>query len=428
MATVAGVDLGFDHDGVVAGVAFRLSDSTVEAVPVTTAPGELVEIHPKAGIALVLLDTTDKIVHKGHEAAQRALDIIAVAGRGVATLPRAHEECVLWWEEDGEICLRVVATKVVGVKVGPVDLQVTGPNDQIVQPPTPSAPEWTPALRFFRQAQAADDVFEAYRNTFLALEAILSTLVTGGPGREREWLEYALREVEQHGLVQIARYVQSTAGDAVEAFLNEQYRALRCATFHAKVHRPPVMLPGSLSEREQVDDALVPLTRLVMDLAEKIVKASYRSGGMTAAGFEGMYIGPKVGNMDMFLARHNSAKLAEQVQLKCDYVGAVDDNGFAHGFIGRVDAASIRRPRVRRNRRRLAGGGRHDVAAGHDTPHPARRRCRRHARGGAPRICTEQPAPSEATLPALMRLAAPSLACAQGRRSCPHAASRHRAS
>jgi hypothetical protein len=344
MAAVASIDLGFNRDGVDGGVAFRLSDSTIEAASISTATGELVEIHPKAGIVLVLLDTTDKIVHKGHEAAQRALDIMAFTGRGAATLPRAHEECVLWWDEDGEICLRVVATKVVGVEVGPVELQVTGPDGELVQPPAPPEPEWTPALRFFRQAQAADDVFEAYRNTFLALESILSTLVTGDPGGERAWLESALREVENQGLVQIASYVQTPTGDAVEAFVNEQYGALRCATFHAKVHRPPVMLPGSLSDREQVADALVPLTRLVMDLAENVVKASYRSGGMTATGFEGIYIGPKVGNMDMFLARHGSAQVAEQVQLECNYVGRLDDASSEYGFLGHVDATSIGGP------------------------------------------------------------------------------------
>jgi hypothetical protein len=340
VATVAGVDLGVDRDEFAAGVVFRLSESVIESRSIRLGD-DLVEINPEAGVVVVFLgDATDAIVH-AHEAAQRALDIAAFTGGGAATLPRAHDECVYWWRDGDPVSLRVVVTKEVGIRMGPVRVEVKR-DGEIVPPPPPPDPEWTPALRFFRQSQIADDVFDAYRNGFLALEAILSALVIGGPGGERAWLAHALREVESRGTVEIVRYVKNAGADAVEAFLDEQYEALRCATFHAKEHRH-VLLPGSLVEREQVAEALEGLTRLVMALAEGVAKVGYRGGAMTVAGFEGMFIAPKVETMELFLVRFDEhGVLDERVPLEVRYVGKLDDDrGFEHGFLGDVAVSEI---------------------------------------------------------------------------------------
>ena len=108
-------------------------------------------------------------------------------------------------------------------------------------------------------------------------------------------------------------------------FLSEQYAALRCATFHAKGHRK-VLLPGSAEDREAVADALGRLAPMVTDLAQDVVGARRHVGVMTYAGFEGLWIAPKVGTLEMRLG-FGSASPADEVLLECGYLGKGDAKG-----------------------------------------------------------------------------------------------------
>ena len=69
--------------------------------------------------------------------------------------------------------------------------------------------------------------------------------------------------------------------------MQEQYRACRCAVFHAKAaNRSGALLPGVVSDRRLVADALEPLLRLVLDLSRHAFNAIFPSGGMTFGGFD----------------------------------------------------------------------------------------------------------------------------------------------
>lgn len=191
---------------------------------------------------------------------------------------------------------------------------------------------WTRALRFFRYSQLADDVFDAYRNLFLALEAVLSELVSGGPGGEREWLEHALKHLVAAGELDLSRYTPSGEPDPLEHFLREQYAARRCATFHAKSHRD-VLTPGSAEDRETVASALEHLARIVMDLSEKVVQRRRPGGALTFAGFEGFFIAPKVGKLAMSLARQSDdGRGSGPVELETKYLGHDPTNRGEHVF------------------------------------------------------------------------------------------------
>ena len=56
----------------------------------------------------------------------------------------------------------------------------------------PDALEWDESLRYFRLSQATDDLFDAFRNLFLALESILSLKTPQqSEGSESKWLRRA---------------------------------------------------------------------------------------------------------------------------------------------------------------------------------------------------------------------------------------------
>lgn len=114
--------------------------------------------------------------------AQQGLDLLAMQGRGAAVTPLAHERCVVWARAEGVVRLRVTMLERLGSMIT-VRAEVRDSEGRLVEQPPPPPARWAPAMRYFRLAQAAQDVVDAYRNMFLALEALLSQEVQDGPGR-----------------------------------------------------------------------------------------------------------------------------------------------------------------------------------------------------------------------------------------------------
>jgi hypothetical protein len=356
VATIAGVDLCLGETQYAAGGAFRVSLSTPAKDPDVVSvefDGHTVEVHPEARQAIVRsarLPTGDVADHV-HEVAQRGLDIIAFQGRGAATMPRGHEEHLLWWRDPAGTALRLVVRHHFGVAVS-AEARVIGPDGREKPPDPVPPPRWIPGLRYFRLSQTADDVFDAYRNTFLALEAILAELVPGGPRGERAGLKHALQDVESRGLVIVGDYVAAGQRTPLNAFLDDQYTALRCATFHAK-QRPRSLLPGSLQDRQTVAAALEPLTRLVLSLGRSATDLTFRSGGMTAIGFEMMIIAPMSDRLGLAVARDDTPVRRDQtfsdlgalpmLDLASRYLGRLDAHGLEQGFLGKADSAEFLR-------------------------------------------------------------------------------------
>jgi hypothetical protein len=354
-AHIAGVDLGIHEADVTAGAAFRVAGDVSPpsrisdgAVADQAVNGHLVRVHEAEQQAIIRVKGKtlgpDDVMREAHAVAQKGLDFLAVQGRGAFSLPRAHEEHVVWWRERGETTLRVVVSHPVRVSTSATATVTRG--GKVVPPPTPRSSQWDPALRYYRLSQLAEDMFEAYRNGFLALEAMLSRAVSGGPARgDRAWLRYALQEVGQTTNIDLRRYLsQSSAADPVEQFIHEQYEARRCAIFHAKAHRRP-LLPGSANERDHVVSALEPLLRLILDLSDRVLNLRFPSGVMTIGGFELMVIGTLVSRgITLGVANDPSALRQTQTaagldglahtELATRHLGRLDAAGREHGFLG----------------------------------------------------------------------------------------------
>ncbi len=69
-------------------------------------------------------------------------------------------------------------------------------------PPVPTPPlAWHESLRYFRLSQTTDDLFDAYRNAYLALESILSSIApqrTDAAGKVNEGESGYLKLAESH--------------------------------------------------------------------------------------------------------------------------------------------------------------------------------------------------------------------------------------
>jgi len=211
-------------------------------------------------------------------------------------------------------------------------------------------------MRYFRLSQLADDIFDAYRNAFLALEAALdATISLSGPKRESEWLRTALDDVLPRFGLDPRRYLLQAPGpDPAQQFMDEQYLALRCTVFHAKQGHRTSLLPGVAGDRRRVAEALDPLIRLVLDISRHAFTAIFPAGLMTVSHFEThmrtiAFLGYELSllNTDQSgedLSLDQIRTMATQVLRPAD-VGTLGSAGEVHGFLAEVPVAHVTHPR-----------------------------------------------------------------------------------
>lgn len=350
MASVGGIDLEIDDADVVAGAVFLLTPDDVgaaawtdETVDELDVDGHRVRLIDSRAVFVSLLTGApgaDDVMAEALEIAQRALDLEAAQGGKPLSLPRVDEQHIVWWRDGAQVILRLVLSR-------PYFFSISGGTGARRPPAT-----WSPALRFFRLSQLSEDIFDAYRNAFLALEAVLDASVPpSAPKREGEWLKFALTHVtSQHGL-DVRYYLINAAGaNPVEQFLDEQYRARRCALFHAKSGKGALLLPGVASDRREVSAALEPLIRLVIALNGSVLNVVFPAGGMVVGGFADVIRSLRTYRYEIAMLddpepgaerqRDQLDSLGPKALATCD-IGTLDSVGLEHGFVAEADVPTL---------------------------------------------------------------------------------------
>lgn len=284
------------------------------------------------------------------EVAQRALDLEAAHGDFPLSLRRADEQHIYWWRDAGQVTLRIVITRPLLIS----SRASAGRIQRYLQPTTGTGvlPTWGPGLRFFRLFQLSTDIFDAYRNAFLALEALLDTAIpSGAPAGEYKWLKFALTHVPPTYGIDLGHYLVGTPGpDPVAQFLDEQYRANRCALFHAKSTKGATLLPGAAADRLVVSAALQPLIRVILGLMRGIHSIIFPSGGMVVGGFTevirnlrtyGYEIAVLNDSEPTALRRRDDLDALDVSRLATSHVGALDSVGLEHGFRAETTSAAV---------------------------------------------------------------------------------------
>ena len=218
----------------------------------------------------------------GHNFAQRGLDLMSILGTQDATMHDAEDEHLIWWTESAGMVLRIVTTQLLKFEVGHITLKVTDSEGKVV-PPTPAHPRHHIAFRFYRLAQVTDDLFDAYRNMYLAFEVLLSSQY---PKRntesEIEWLRRALKSAST--VVRLDGLGVDSGVDLVESILQIVYKDARLLLFHAKEGRLYFAPQDSPLNRQAVSRALSLLTQIVLRMAEAWFDAR-RVGGLVFFGW-----------------------------------------------------------------------------------------------------------------------------------------------
>jgi hypothetical protein len=263
-ATIDGMAL---FDGASAGGAFRLSEAPSESA--TERIGDWT-IEVRAGSEIVVArgeggETYEEARDAALAAANQGLDFRCLRGAAPMAISHAGTEHIVWWSEDSTSVIRLLSIPTITLHVGKVT--VTG-GTPVVPPP----PKWQESARYFRLSQLTNDLFDSFRNVYLALESILDHLApqrTIPPvEREGEWFRRALTEAGR--VINLAGHAPKGVSDPVEALYDELYLSTRNLVFHAKATRA-YLLPHSSPQRRAVEETTRRAAYLYLALAERVI-------------------------------------------------------------------------------------------------------------------------------------------------------------
>jgi hypothetical protein len=204
-------------------------------------------------------------------------------------------------------------------------------------------------FRYLRYSQLRDDLYAAYREAFLAVEALLSSYVPRLNGeKERVWHIRVNRKLEAAGL-QFGPLVTNPRADAIGAFVAEQYKAQRCAHFHAKA-TDRHFVPGALADRYLVADALERLGRYVTEVARIVCGANSLVGVMTFSGIQHT-VNTFAKDLTLAVSQDETPVKQDDItvspvglpvsKLATIYEGVSDGLGYEHAFLGTISIADM---------------------------------------------------------------------------------------
>lgn len=224
-------------------------------------------------------------------ATQQGLDLWAIARIADLGIRDAEIEHIAWWPESNVQVLRLTTISTISPTLSG-RMVVRDGNGIVVPPPEPPAPSWHESLRYFRLSQVADDLFDGYRNLYLALESLLDRVApqavnpsTGRPTEpEGSWFRRALGVAASR--ISLVPFAAPGAADPIQDLYDHLYIRTRTAVFHAKTSRPSILPHSPGSDRAQVAEAFRRAARLFIALAEAELGARSVMSGFFVGGFD----------------------------------------------------------------------------------------------------------------------------------------------
>lgn len=225
----------------------------------------------------------DSVLSPAHGAVQKALDLLSFQNEGDFTCRDVDEERIIWWRDGQSQHLRTLNITGLGIATSAAAVKTSGSGKQST--PTLPKPNWHESLRYFRLAQKTDDLFDAYRNIYLALEMILSHRDPQKSSEgEKAWFERALKNA--HNQLGLDKFVPNQQ-KVVDSIVQQQYYDTRLKLFHSKQGRSK-LLPHNDQHRKHVQEALENLSSMTVHIMKNTLNIQRNSGVMTNQGFDAM--------------------------------------------------------------------------------------------------------------------------------------------
>jgi hypothetical protein len=240
-----------------AGAAFQLRAPATETIVIEHTDGI---VFTRAGAPCVTVEMRNAIPERelrdsAWRVIQEALDIHAATHRQAFSTYRGDHEHALWILDRAGYTLVVVDVMHTRWSMNGTFAVTAGPSSPPPPPPPPPV-QHHPALRFYRLSQLSEDLFDAYRNAYLALECLISDVSLKRPSEsEPNWLVRVLAGPLGHTV---------PGGLAVVDTVERIYKYGRLPLFHAKTGSLFYLPQGD--ERAQVQSCLESIHRLLASI------------------------------------------------------------------------------------------------------------------------------------------------------------------
>lgn len=223
-------------------------------------------------------------------AANRGLDYLSVQARADCAIRDAYDQSLIWWPDSnlGAVVMRCTVVQTLGLILDFVGT-VRYPDGTVPPSPPPPTPMAHDVFRFVRMSRTSENLYDAYRNLFLAFECLLSDirpphqLPNGRWEGERQWLTAALAVADQ--LVPLTNLVPSGTTDPVDWIYRNIYSAERSALMHAKRQ---YLLPQDDTGKRRLTDSLGKLWPYISALIEQHLGVNRRNMSWSRAAVEVM--------------------------------------------------------------------------------------------------------------------------------------------
>ena len=214
--------------------------------------------------------TYEEVYRVSYNYAQKFLDLLSVCKITKINLKNHTSSFLIWWRnQDGQ------NLQVRDILRGGSTVQITAYDENGRDICSPISSSYHPSYRYFRLSKESEDLFESFRNMYLAFENLLHDFTPKKP-REGEgvWLKRGLEELEQSNNIRISqlfnRYQPPQNSEESESLpdliYRELYKNVRCRIFHFK-EEALCLIPGKLEDQEIVEWALYELTKIFICMA-----------------------------------------------------------------------------------------------------------------------------------------------------------------
>lgn len=216
---------------------------------------------------------------------QECLDLLSMRGEVDLATRDVTKEYFVWWNEDKMKIFTYVETFILSFSVGNPTITLRDKDGNII-PPVPIIPIYSPAFRYYRLSQISDDLFDAFRNMYLAFEFLLSSHYPKNSESEIDWLKRALQSSEID--LNLHNIVPKGTQSIVDFIIEKIYINARLPLFHSKSGKN-VFAPNNLKDRTTVSTALNLLTKIVIQMADHWYSCRRMSGWVNLKFLEESY-------------------------------------------------------------------------------------------------------------------------------------------
>lgn len=240
----------------------------------------ILRVAPGTSYAVCILKmakSKEEVVEIANILMQECLDLLSMTGKEDLVTRETSEEYVVWWKEKDKKIISYYSTTTISISVGNPNLQVLDSDGNII-PQLVIPPNYHHAFRFYRLAQVSDDLFDSFRNMYLALEALLSSKYPKkNKQKEIDWLISALNDSES--VLHLQEIIPSGPTQFEDFFVENIYKQARLPLFHSKESENNY-IPHTKYNRNTIETALSFLTKIVIKMAETWYSCR-RLGGWT---------------------------------------------------------------------------------------------------------------------------------------------------